>query len=89
MEHVIDVTFRIFDPDVMRFRYDPLVGIGLFYLAIKSWTLNRCRAVKWLKVFRQPIRKFDNHTVDEYKLIISEHRSTNFVSPVLFNLSME
>jgi hypothetical protein len=46
MEGVIEVTFRIVETDVMSIRHDPWVGIGLFYLAIKSQTLNRYRAVK-------------------------------------------
>jgi len=89
LEGVIEITFRIVDPDVMRFRHNPLVGIGIVYLAIKSQTLNRCRAVKWLTVVQQPIVKFNKYTVYEYILIISEHQSTNLVSPVLFNLCTE
>ena len=50
MEGDIEVTFRILDPDVRRFRHDPLVGIGIFYVAMMSLTLTRCRAVKWLAV---------------------------------------
>ena len=73
----------------MKFRHDPLVGIGIFYLAIKSQTLNRCRTVKWLMVVQQPIVQFDKYTVCEYILIISEQQSTNFVSPVLFNFCTE
>jgi len=34
LEGVIEVTFHILDPDDMRFMHDPLVGIGIFYLAI-------------------------------------------------------
>ena len=41
-------TLCILVPAVMSFRHDPLVGIGIFYFAIKSQTINRCRAVKWL-----------------------------------------
>ena len=52
LEGAIEVTFGILDPDVMRFRHDPLVGISIFYLAMKSQKLNRCRAVKWLMVVR-------------------------------------
>jgi len=89
LEGVIEVTFRTLDPDVMRFRHDPLVGIGIFYLPIKSQTLNRCRAVKWLMVVQQPIVKFNKYTAYEYILIISEHQSTKLVSPVLFNLCTE
>jgi len=73
----------------MRFRHDALVGIGIFYLAIKSQTLDRCRAVKWLMVVRQPILKCNKYAVKEYILIISEHQSTDYVSLVLFNLCME
>jgi len=53
LEGVIEVilfTLHILDPDVMRFRHDPLVGISIFYVAIKSQTLNRSRVVKWLTV---------------------------------------
>ena len=92
MEGVIEVilfTLRILDPHVMRFRHDPLVGIGIFYLAIKSQMLNRSRVVKWLTVIQQPILEFNKYTVKEYILIVSEHESTNFVSPVLFNLRAE
>ena len=53
MECVIKVilfTLCILDLDVMSFRHDPLVGMGIFYIAIKSQTLNRSRVVKWLTV---------------------------------------
>jgi hypothetical protein len=53
LEGVIEVivfTSHILDLDVMSFRPDPLVGMGLFYLAFKSQTLNRSRVVKWLTV---------------------------------------
>ena len=92
MEGVIEVilfTLRILDPDVMSFRHDPLVGIGIFYLAIKSQTLNRSGVVKWLTVIQQPMLEYNKYTVKEYILIVSEHESTNFVSPVLFNLRAE
>jgi hypothetical protein len=59
LEGVIEVTFLILDPDEMRFRYNPLVGIGIFYLAIKSQTLNRCRAEEWVRVVRQLILKLN------------------------------
>ena len=86
---MILITLHILDPDVMRFRHDPLVGIGIFYLAIKSQTLNRSGVVKWLMVIQQPILEFNKYTVKEYILIISEHKPTHFVSPVLFNLGVE
>jgi hypothetical protein len=89
LEGVIEVTFRIKDPDVMRVRHDPLVGIRIFYLAIKSQTRNRSRGVKWLTVVQQPILKYNKYTVKEYILIVSEHQSTIFVSPVIINLCME
>ena len=89
MEGGIEVTVCILDPDVMRFRHDPLVGIHIFYLAIKSQILNRCRAVKLLTVVQHPILKFNKYTMYEYILIISEHQSTNFMSPVVFNLCTE
>jgi hypothetical protein len=38
-------TLRILEQDVMSFRHDPFVGIGIFYLAIKSQMLNRSRVV--------------------------------------------
>jgi len=88
-EGVIEVTFRILDPNVMRLRHGPLVAIGIFYLAIKSQMINRYRAVKWLTVVQQPIGKLNKYTVYEDILIISEHQSTNLESPVLFNLCME
>jgi hypothetical protein len=46
LESVIKVilfTLHRLDPYVMSFKHDPLVGIGIFYLAIKSQTLNRRR----------------------------------------------
>ena len=86
MEGVIKVTACILDSDVMKFRHDPFVGISIFYFAIKSRTLTRCWAVKWLTVVRQSILKFNKCTVKEYIVILSVHQSTNFVSPVLFNL---
>jgi hypothetical protein len=92
LEGVIEVilfTLHILDPDVMRFRDDPLVGIAIFYLGIKSQTLNRSRVMKWLTVIQQPIPEFNKYTVKEYIQIVSEHESTNFVSPVLFNFRVE
>jgi hypothetical protein len=86
---LIPFTLRILDPDVMSFRHDPLVSIGIFYLAIKAQMLNRSRVVKWLTVTQQPILEFLTNMFNEYILIISEHKSTNFGSPVLFNLSSE
>jgi hypothetical protein len=70
---VILFTLHILDPDVMSFRHDPFVGIAIFYLAIKSQTLNRSRVVKWLMVVQQPMLEFNKYTVNEYVLIISEH----------------
>jgi hypothetical protein len=46
LEGVIEVslfTLCILDPNVLSIRHDSLVGIGIFHLAIKSQTLNRCR----------------------------------------------
>jgi len=83
----MEVTFCKLDPVVMRFRHDPLVGIGIFYLAIKSQMLNRCRAVKWSMVVQQPIVKFNKYPVYEYILIIYEHQFTNHVSQVRSNFS--
>jgi len=73
----------------MSFRHDPLVGIDIFYRAMKSQMLDRSRAVKWLTVTQQPILEFKNYTVYEYIGIILEHQSTNFVSPVLVNVCSE
>jgi hypothetical protein len=47
---VIPFALHILGPDAMRFTHDPLVGIGIYYLAIKSHTLNKSRVVKWLTV---------------------------------------
>jgi hypothetical protein len=89
VNEVILFTLYILDPDVMNFRHDPLVGIRIFYLAIKSQTLNRSRVVKWLTVIQQPILEFNKHTVKDYILIISEAHPTNFMSPLLVNLCAE
>jgi len=92
LEGVIEVilfTLYILDPDIMSSRHDPLVGICIFYLPIKSQTLNRSRVVKWLMVVQQPILEVNEFTVNEYILIVSEHKFTNFVYPVLSNLSTE
>ena len=89
LEGVIEVTNRIMDPDIMRFRHDPLAGIDIFHLGIKSQMLNRYRAVKWLIVLQQLILKFNKYTAYENILIISEHQSTDLVSPVLNNLCIE
>jgi len=66
-----------------------MVGIGIFYLAIKSQTLHRCRAVNSWMVVQQSILKINKYTVSEGILIISEHQSTNFVSPPVFTLCTE
>jgi hypothetical protein len=89
LEGVIEVTMHIKDPDVLRFRHDPVVGMGIFWLSITSQTLNSCTAVKWLTVVQQPIEKCNKYNVYEYILIISEHQSTILVSPVLFNMCTE
>jgi hypothetical protein len=89
LEGVIEVilfSLHILDPDVLSFRHNLLVGIGIFYLAIKSQTLNRSWVVKWLTVTQQAILEFNEYTVMEYILIISENEPTNFVSTVLFHL---
>jgi hypothetical protein len=86
---VILFTLRILNPDVISFWHDPLVGIGIFYLAIKSQKLKRSRIVKWLTVIKQPILEFDTYTVKEYILIVSEHKSTNCMCAVLINLHPE
>jgi hypothetical protein len=65
LEGVIKVTFHILDPDVRRLRHNPLVGISIFYLGIKSQKLKRCRAVKRLTAVRQPIWKLNTYTVKE------------------------
>jgi hypothetical protein len=86
---IILFIWHILDPNVMSFRQDPLVGIGIFYLAIMSQTFNRFRVVKWLTVIQQPILECNKYTVKEYILSISEHESTKLVSPVFFNLPAE
>jgi hypothetical protein len=63
-----------------------LVGIGIFYFAIKSQTLNRSRVVIWLSVIQEPMLECNEDTVDEYILIISEQKSMNFKSPVLYSI---
>ena len=40
-------------------------------------------------VVQQLILKFNKYTVYEYIVIISEHQSTHFLSPVLLNLGTE
>jgi len=47
----------------MSFRQDPLVGIHIFYLAIKSQMLTRSRAVKSLMVIQQVILECNSFTV--------------------------
>jgi hypothetical protein len=92
LEGVIEVTLftlRKLDPDVMSFRHDPLIGIGIFYGAIKSETLNRCGAVEWLTVIQLPILEFNEFTITEYIMIISEHESTKFMSSGLINFCPE
>ena len=86
---IILFTLRIQDTDITSFRHDPLVGIGILDLAIRSQTLNQSRVVKRLTVISQLILEFGKYTVYEYILIISEHESTHSVSPVLFNLRAE
>jgi hypothetical protein len=86
---VIRLTLCILDPHVMSFTHDPLDGIGIFYLTIKSQTLNRSRAVKRLTTIQQANLECNRFAIYEYILIIPEHESTNFVSPVLFNLRAE
>jgi hypothetical protein len=46
-EGVIEVTSHILDPDVMRFRYNSIVGIGICDQLIKLQIHNRCGAEKW------------------------------------------
>jgi len=86
LEGVIEVTFRILDPDVMRFRHYPFVATWIFYLTIKSQRLNRCTAEIWFMVVQQPLQKFIKYNFKEYVLIISEHRSIDFMFPVLFTM---
>jgi hypothetical protein len=83
---VILFTLHILDLDVISFGHDPLVGIGIFYLVIKSQKLNRSRVVQWWAIIQQPILELNKYTVKEHILIISDHESTYFMSPVLFNL---
>jgi hypothetical protein len=83
------VTVHILDTNVMRFRHHPLLGVGIFYIAIRFQMLNRYWAVKWLTVVQEPFLKCIEYTVHEYILIISEHGSSSFMSPVAFNLYHE
>jgi hypothetical protein len=69
---VILFTVCILGPDDVSLRYDPMVGISIFYLAIKSQTFKRSGAVIWLTVILQPMVEFDKYTVNEYILIISK-----------------
>jgi len=69
----------------MKFSHNPSVGIGIFYVAIKSQILNRNRAVQWLLVAQQPILNFNKYAVYKYILILSKYQSTDFVSPGIFN----
>jgi hypothetical protein len=85
---VIVSTWHILDPDVTSFTPDPWAGIGIFYLAIKFQTCNRCRVANWLTVIQQPIPEFNKHTVKEYILNVSEHEFSEFMSTVLFNLGV-
>jgi len=89
LDGVLEVTVHILGPDVIKSRRDHLVGIGLFYLAIKSQTLNRCRAAKWLMVVPQPNLRINDYTVYEYIRIISKHHSINFMYAVVFNVCTE
>jgi hypothetical protein len=57
-------TLAILDPDVMSFRHDPLVGIVIFYLAMKFQTVNRSRGAKWLIVIQQRILDFNKYNDD-------------------------
>jgi len=57
-------TLCTLHPHVMSCRHDPLVGIGIFYLAIKFQTLNRSRVVKWLTVIQQSILEFNKYNVN-------------------------
>jgi hypothetical protein len=52
MEGVINVTFHIWDPDVMRFRHHAFLVISIFHLVIKPQMFNRGRAVKCLTVLK-------------------------------------
>jgi len=73
----------------MTFRHDPLVGIGIFHIGIKSQMPNTFRAVTCFTVVRQPIQKFFKYIVNKYILIISEHWATNFVFFVRMNVGMK
>jgi len=83
------MTVNLLDPDVMRIRHALLVSIGIIYLALKSQMLNRYGAVKWLMAVQQPILKIDQYTIYEYIVIISEHQSTNVMSPAALNWCTE
>jgi hypothetical protein len=59
------VSFCILDLNVMRFSHDSLVGIRIFYLAMKVVTLTSCRPVKLLPIVLQPILKRNIYRVKE------------------------
>jgi len=59
LDSIIKVTFTILDPEVIRFRHDPLDSIGTFYVAIMVKRPNRSRAVKLFTIEQQPILKFN------------------------------
>jgi hypothetical protein len=88
VNEIIRFTFDMLDQAILRFRHDPLVGIGILYLAIKSQEINRSGTKKSLMVVYQLIMKFENDTGNEYILSISEHKSTNFPSTALSTWSM-
>jgi len=89
LEGVLDIiifTFLILDPDVTKFGYDSLVGIDMVYLATKSQTPDTSRAVKWLIIVQYPILIFNESSIYDYIWIAFKCQSTNFLSPVLFNM---
>jgi len=55
----IKVGYSMLDPDFMRFRYDPLVGIAIFQLEIKSQIDYRGGAVRWLTAKQEAIPKLN------------------------------
>jgi hypothetical protein len=77
---VILFTLPILDTDAMSFRHDPLIVIGILYLAIKSQTVNRSRVVKWWMVIQHLSVECKKYTEYEYVMNISEHESTNVVA---------
>jgi len=68
----------------MSSRRDPLVGIGIFYIAVKFQTLNGSWVVEWFTVPQQPLQQRHMFSITVYIRIVSKLESTNPFSPVKF-----